>query len=341
MEFSNQETATIKKAIAYWQANHIIDDSTGALLNNQIPTNTTPKFAPLSVYAFIIAGSSAVLAFATLVLDAEWLEKLRQAWSFSELFVGILFLIISILLIVYRKKNNQLNTNSQVANETFNIGIFFTICIAITYLGRALAWNNNYYTAEMAIISLLLLLTASILSSKLLWIFGLISATVWYATQTYIWGNEQHKFLGMNYPLRSAVWSIIIYAAGCYLPSKLSQFKKPTTVIGIISFLFAAWTLSIFGNWSSIEKWEGLHQSNLWYWALLFTLLLVLLFIVALKKKNDFLRDSVIAFFVLNLYTRYFEYFWDNTNKGLFFAILAVSFWLIGKQIEKFRHRNS
>jgi len=32
----------------------------------------------------------------------------------------------------------------------------------------------------------------------------------------------------------------------------------------------------------------------------------------------------------VNLYTRYFEYFWDGMNKGLFFLILAIAFGFTG-----------
>ncbi|MCH5688495.1 hypothetical protein LWM68_32070 [Niabella sp. W65] len=59
------------------------------------------------------------------------------------------------------------------------------------------------------------------------------------------------------------------------------------------------------------------------------------------KTKDETLRDIVIIFFLLNIYTRYFEYFWDHTNKGLFFALLALSFWLIGKKAEQLRKRLS
>ena len=38
---------------------------------------------------------------------------------------------------------------------------------------------------------------------------------------------------------------------------------------------------------------------------------------------------------LINIYTRYFEYFWDVTDKALFFIILGLSFWLIGRKAEK------
>jgi len=48
-----------------------------------------------------------------------------------------------------------------------------------------------------------------------------------------------------------------------------------------------------------------------------------------------------LVFFLVNIYTRYFEYFWDRTNKGIFFAILALSFWFVGKKAEQLRNRGN
>ena len=44
-----------------------------------------------------------------------------------------------------------------------------------------------------------------------------------------------------------------------------------------------------------------------------------------IRNKDDVARDFGIIFLLVNLYTRYFEYFWDSMNKGLFFLVLAVS----------------
>jgi len=38
---------------------------------------------------------------------------------------------------------------------------------------------------------------------------------------------------------------------------------------------------------------------------------------------------------LINLYSRYFEYLWDITDKTIFFSILALSFWMIGRKAEK------
>jgi hypothetical protein len=35
---------------------------------------------------------------------------------------------------------------------------------------------------------------------------------------------------------------------------------------------------------------------------------------------------------------RFFEYFWDTLHKAIFFAALALSFWLLGTKAEKIWH---
>ena len=57
--------------------------------------------------------------------------------------------------------------------------------------------------------------------------------------------------------------------------------------------------------------------------------------ILGIKYQDDVTRDFGIIFILLNLYSRYFEFFWNTTNKGIFFLVLAVSFALVGWQIER------
>jgi hypothetical protein len=52
-------------------------------------------------------------------------------------------------------------------------------------------------------------------------------------------------------------------------------------------------------------------------------------------------RGFGITFIFINLYTRFFEYFWEGTHKAIFFAILAISFWYLGSRAEKIWHLDS
>lgn len=57
--------------------------------------------------------------------------------------------------------------------------------------------------------------------------------------------------------------------------------------------------------------------------------------IYGLKGKDALAREFGITFLLINIYTRYVEYLWDITDKAVFFGVLAISFWLIGRKAEK------
>ena len=58
-------------------------------------------------------------------------------------------------------------------------------------------------------------------------------------------------------------------------------------------------------------------------------------FYLGVRYNDDIARDFAVLFLLINLYTRYFEYFWDSMNKGLFFLVLALTFGVLGRWLEK------
>jgi hypothetical protein len=76
-------------------------------------------------------------------------------------------------------------------------------------------------------------------------------------------------------------------------------------------------------------------QADIFYWGIVSALVAAGFIIYGLKKKDTIAREFGITFLLINLYTRYFEYFWNMTDKTIFFGILAISFWLIGRKAEK------
>ena len=47
------------------------------------------------------------------------------------------------------------------------------------------------------------------------------------------------------------------------------------------------------------------------------------------------MRKFGVTFLFINLYTKYFEFFWGVAHKAIFFTILALSFWVVRKCIRK------
>ena len=95
------------------------------------------------------------------------------------------------------------------------------------------------------------------------------------------------------------------------------------------------WLLSIFGNFASIDQWYGVNQIALLGWASLSIGICGLTFFLGFNLKDEMAREFGATFLILNLYSRFFEYFWDSWHKALFFMVLAISFWIIGRKAEK------
>ena len=91
----------------------------------------------------------------------------------------------------------------------------------------------------------------------------------------------------------------------------------------------------MFGNFGTLESWYTVKQITLFYWAIISAIVCAISIFVGLKYHDEVAREFGITFLFINLYTRYFEYFWDSWHKALFFSVLAISFWLIGRKAEK------
>ena len=78
-----------------------------------------------------------------------------------------------------------------------------------------------------------------------------------------------------------------------------------------------------------------LYLPSDFYWGIISAVVAGIFLLYGLKTKDVVAREFGITFLIIFLYTKYFEYFWDHTNKTLFFSILALSFWVIGRKAEK------
>lgn len=338
---NKKQASTLYDAIDQWKKERLIDEETGDKLRKSVK-EYTDDFANLSFYAFVAAISCAILAFGALVMDEKWIERMRKFFEFSEFVIGFIFSLITILFVWLAKRRKRKYPDAVLANESFTILIALSTGVAVAYFLKGFGINDDRYGIAILIAAIVYGFIAYYLRSKLIWVCMLITLIVAWSVQTHTWSTDktQSYFLGMNYPLRMVLFGGIMIAASFLLKrsKKLKYFFRLTYYSGWVFFLFSALVLSISGN-LSYDVWSAILQGRLFLWALAYTIILILLLVYVIKSKDETLRDIVIAFFLLNIYTRYFEYFWDRTNKGLFFAILALSFWLVGRKMEGMRKK--
>ncbi len=342
MELDKKEAEIVNRAIQSWEE--------GARISKELATELRGSYSvrnanvdAIAIYALISAVSCGLLAFGALVLDEKWIELLRKRWGFSENIVGVLFTSVAGLFVYLAKQRSTKTSRAKISNEVYNIAIILTVAIAITYWTRGLLDGPGNYALPLLFAALAYGGIAIFLRSTLLWVAAIVALAGWWGAQTHYWSGGSYQFMGMNYPLRMTVFGLVIWASS-FVIGKIqpTAFLKETTyTVGLLLFLIAGWTLSIFGNYADYEGWKALKQSHFWFWALGFTLILAGMLYYAFQYKQETLRDLCLVFFLLNIYTRYFEYFWDRTNAGIFFALLALSFWFVAKKAEQWRGKTA
>ncbi|KQS33301.1 hypothetical protein [Dyadobacter sp. Leaf189] len=340
MELDKKEAETVNKAILFWEESNQISREQAEQLRGSYQLRNSNVDA-IAIYALISAISCGLLAFGALVIDEKWLEMLRQKWGISENIFGIGFSLLTALFVFLAKRRQIRFPQARASNEAYNITIILTVAIAVTYWTRSFADAQSNYALPLLIAAVVYGGIAVLLRSTLLWTVMIISLAGWWGAQTHYWSKGSFRFLGMNYPLRMTVFGLAVWGSSFLLKRSGSMkfLQEVTYSIGLFLFLLAAWTLSIFGNYDDWEGWKLLKQGHFWYWAAAFTLMLAGMLYYAFQKGLYVLRDLCLIFFLLNIYTRYFEYFWDRTNKGIFFAILALSFWFVGRKAEQWRNK--
>ncbi len=109
------------------------------------------------------------------------------------------------------------------------------------------------------------------LDSRMIWLFALVSLGSWFGTETGYQTHWSYYFLGLNYPLRFVLFSVVLVSS-CYILKKQKWFGffwELTYVVGLLYLFMSLWLLSIFGNLGSIDTWWHIKQLSLFYWGVI------------------------------------------------------------------------
>jgi hypothetical protein len=291
----------------------------------------------LAQYAFWVALACGFIALGALLIDNSILEYLKNIYNTPNIVIAIVSTGLAIWLYIlgYKRKKNA--PNLKFSNEAIIFSAILFTANAIAYFGKALDNGSGNFSILILISVIVYGALGYIFNSRLIWVFALIAFGAWFGTETGYLSRWNFYFLGMNYPLRFVVFGLALTLSSFIMKryAKTQQFFQISYIVSLTYFFVALWALSIFGNFASLEEWYTVRQINLFYWALLSGGCCIISVLYGLKYHDDIAREFGITFLFINLYTRYFEYFWDSWHKAIFFAVLAASFWLIGRKAEK------
>jgi hypothetical protein len=336
LNLDKQESEFLDSTIRQWKSEGLIDSETAEKLHSSYEVKGF-DWKRLAQYSFWVALACGIIAIASLIIDdvvITWLEKLYDT---PDIIISLVSGILAAALLYEGNKRKQKYPERVFSNEAIIFfGILFTAsCIA--YLGKTFDNGSGHFSILFLLSVLVYALLALKFKSGLIWAFALVSLGSWFGTETGYQTDWSHYFLGMNYPLRFVAFGFLLvgFSFAMIRIKKINEFRDLTYIIGLLYLFVSLWLLSIFGNFGTLEDWMKVKQIELLYWGIISVVVAIAFTIYGLRKKDFIAREFGITFLLINLYSRYFEYLWDITDKTIFFAILALSFWLIGRKAEK------
>lgn len=351
---SKRQYRLVSQLIDYWQKTGKINLETADKLNGSIIA-VSFDWKRLARYSFIIAICCFIIAAGAVLADEALLRLLEHLFNSPPILKSLFFAATSAAIFRYGLVRRNRFPHKTYSNEAiFSIGVL-AIAASVAFFGVAFDTGNKHYSILFLMASVLYILLGLWFPSKQVWVFGLLSLGAWMGTETgYVSGGGMY-FLGMNYPLRFVIFGAALTAIGIWgwrslekeaatnqPPDSFLQrviFLSPQTkVIGLLNLLIALWIMTIFGNYGDMEIWHNVPQYELLHWSLLFGAVAIAAVWYGLRNDDAVCRGFGLTFLFINLYTRFFEYFWNAMHKAFIFAILAASFWYLGTKAEKIWH---
>lgn len=334
LKASKKETEIIASAITHWERNGQLDKATAQKLREGLQPQGF-DWQKLAFYAFIFAIGSVIISIFLFLAD-KWILQLIQELIDAPHWIKSLFFAALASIFYIGGFRRKLRKPEQVySNEAlFVLGIIST-AVSATFLGLQLDTGSGHFSLLILLLTVIYAAIALFLRSQLIWTFFLVALGAWVGTETGYVTQWEGLFWGMNYPLRFVVFSVGLVATSFAFKSQpLSQFRSLTYAFGLFQLFMSLWLLSIFGNHTDLNTWSAVSQKELWGWGFLMAVASAGAIFYGLRNDEHLSRDFGLAFLVINLLTRYIEYGWDTLHKALFFLILAVVFWLLGKKAE-------
>lgn len=326
----------LDEMLDYWQSEKLLDHSDIQKLKDSYQAKTF-DWRRLAQYSFWIAMACGVIALSALLVDKSLLNYLKNLYNTPNIVISLISAVAAAICYVWGFRKKKLKPQNVFSNEAIIFSGVMLTANAVAYLGKAFDNGSNHFSILILISVLVYLTLAYFFKSRLIWTFALLALGAWFGTETGYLSKWNWYFLGLNYPLRFVFFGLALTFSSLllYRSNKLSYFFDVTYFAGLLYLFTSLLLLSIFGNYGSLEEWYTIKQLSLFYWAIISAVCCVLAIIIGLKKSNAMLREFGIIFLFINLYTRYFEYFWDSWHKAVFFTVLAISFVLIGRKAEK------
>lgn len=336
LSLNKKEGKIVSQVIRYWGNEGLIDDSKQKKLNDSFEVRSF-DWKRLTKYSFWISIACFIIAVSSIITDNAFIRMLVELFTSSDLVICFFFSALAAGFYYWSFQRKQKYPTKTFSNESILFLAVFSTAVSIVFLGKSIDLNQDNFFNLILFAAIVYGAIGLFFPSNLVWVFSLLSLGTWFGAITgYVsgWGSY---FLGMNFPLRFIFLglALIVLSSVFLIIDRFKVVQKSTYVLGLLYFFIALWILSIFGNYGDFDRWMKVSQLSLFGWGLLFGFFALVAILFGLKYDDHTSRSFGITFLFINLYTKFFEFFWDHIHKAIFFMILSVTFWFIGKNAEK------
>jgi len=331
-----KKAATVREALEAWQRKGILTPELAAQLNSdlQVIPFDWRRLAKYSLWVSIVCVVTAVVS---VLSDHVFMRLLESIFDAAPIVRAAFAALVAAGFYIWGVKRKRQSPEKVYSNEALLfLGVLATAA-SVSQVGMAFDTGSGHFSILLLLSFVIYAVLAFAFASNLIWIFALAAFGSWYGTETGYESGWGAYYLGMNYPMRFVLFgAALLLATGLSAKAQWARiFFRATLAMGLLYFFIALWLLSIFGNYGSMDSWYHAGHLELLQWSVLFGLAAAAAVGHGLKYDNGMTKGFGITFFFINLYTKFFEIFWDHMHKAIFFAILAVSFWLIGTRAER------
>ena len=338
VKVSEKEAKAIERAVDEWKERGIITSGQGDEMLDIVEVSGF-DWQIVMRYSLWLAIASFIISVSALFADKWIVETLKRIFDAPEIAKSVISAALAVFMYYLGIRRNNSSPEKIYTNEAiFFLGVVATAA-SLAYFGKAMEMKTDGYLRLLFVASILYGFLGLWFPSKSTWVFAIVSLGSWMGAKTGYVSGWGAYYLGMSYPLRFMFFGLFVLFAGIFVFSKWSarrDFLQPTKITALLYLFVSLWFLSIFGDYGGNGSiWHRADRVELFFWSVVFASAAIACIWYGIRYSDATTRGFGLTFLLINLYTKYFEYFWDHLHKSIFFGILAVSFWYLGSRAEK------
>ena len=340
MKLNRKQKETTLRLIEWWTDEGYLTSDQSRQLRDSISIKTI-NWKKVAEYLMILAIISIVVAFLTLVADEWILEIFERFFEMSDTAILILLLLLSggFLFAAWRMPSHR--KKQRISMESLLVLGSISFGGALNYFGKISGLTGSGEIFLVAVYAIQAFAIAWFFKSLIFSGIGWAAIMLWLGIESSANGNAGNGWMGMNLALRYLFFSLIPLVTGFYLKhiKKLPDFANLTERAGWIVFWLALWGAALFGNHHNIASWNEVSSFSLLPWGLVMAIISIAVWITGKKRQNkEWMWMGGLAL-IADAYTQFFLFLWEPLHPALFFAIMGVSFWLLGRRAEMIKQK--